>query len=46
MSLKAKLQSFVTDIDSENISGYIIWCVRSEPAGAPRRNTASRRCPF
>ncbi|WP_264082489.1 hypothetical protein [Nostoc sp. CENA543] len=25
---------------------YINWCVRSEPAGTPRRNTASRRCSF
>jgi hypothetical protein len=41
-----KVKTFVTSIDWLNSLRYISWCVRSEPARVPRRNTASRRCPF
>ena len=37
---------FYTTIDESNSLRYIYPCVRSEPLRAPRRNTASRRCPF
>jgi len=39
-------KTFVTSIDWSNHPRYISWCVRSEPARVPRRNTASRRRPF
>lgn len=44
--LKKQLKSFITNIDESKHSSYINWCVRSEPARTPRRNTVSRRCPF
>jgi hypothetical protein len=46
-NLKMKeIKTFVTSIDWLNHLRYISWCVRSEPARVPRRNTASRRHPF